>query len=466
MISQKTRASLTVIFSSIIVVVGTVLLVAIASGYNIDLFNGEISTRGLIKLNTNPAGASIKLNSKLIKQKTPYQLDNVKVGPISIEYEKEGYHKWSSKFIVQGGVVTFADYALLIPNEIETKNIDSAGSFNEFISNSNHAKLYVLSDNTGQINEIQRNSQIKRIADLPQNASFKPASKLTDNITNEEGSVIVTKAVYPDSKPVRFWVGVANGSVINIDEIIGDDTKNIIINPRNNKEIFGINNSQLIRSNVDSRNTIKLGPASITSLAIDKSYIYTLENLNPTSNGQFLVRYDYSGGGRYVLAQYPAATLAWQIQLSKLNNTEYISLSNPADGSLYVVSNDGQKILSSLIGNDIKYAKFSQNGRFINFYQANNFKTIDLEVIERFFVSSEGIMQTSWFTDYQLIIYKADGPYIADYNGENIIKLPPNLAAGSAMSLNFITENKTVYFITNGKISYYSLQPKSSLINF
>ena len=466
MISQKTRASLTVIISSIIVLFGTVLLVAVASGYNIDIFNGEISTRGLVKLNTNPAGATIKLNSKIIKQKTPYQLDSVKIGPITIEYEKEGYHKWSSKFLVEGGVVTFADYALLIPNEIETKNIDATLVFNDFLSNPDHSKLYVVSENTGLIHEVQRNSQIKKIAELPQNASFKPAAKLTEGITNEEGSAIVTKAIYPDSKPVRFWVGVSNGAAVNIDEIIGEETRNIIINPKNNKEIFGINNGQLIKSNVDSRLTTKLGPANINSLAIDKSFIYTLENLTPQSNGQFLVRYDFNGGGRYVMEQYPASTAAWQIVLSKLNNTEYLAITNPADGSTYVISNDGQKILSSFIGTDIKYASFNQTGRFLSYFQANNFKCIDLEYTERFYVKNEGIGSIAWFTDYQLVINKADGPYIVDYSGDNLVKLPPNINNNGSFKLNFTSDNKTIYFINAGKISYYSLQPKSSLINF
>jgi len=466
MISQKTRASLTVIISSIIVLFGTILLVAVASGYNIDIFNGEISTRGLVKLNTNPSGSTIKLNGKQIKQKTPYQLDSVKIGPITVEYEKEGYHKWSSKFLVEGGVVTFADYALLIPNEIETKNIESTLVFSDFIANNDHSKLYAVSENTGLIHEVQRNSQLKKIAELPLNASFKPAAKLTESITNDEGSAIVTKAIYPDSKPIRFWVNVSNGAAVNIDEIIGEETRNIIINPKNNKEVFGINKGQLIKSNVDSRLTTKLGPANINSLAIDKGFIYTLENLTPQSNGQFLIRYDFNGNGRYVMAQYPSTTAAWQIILSKLNNTEYLALSSPADGSMYVVSNDGQKIQSSLVGKDIKLAKFSESGRFLNFYQLNSFKTIDLEYVERFYVQNDGISMTGWFTDYQLIITKSDGPYITDYNGDNTIKLPPNTTEGPQLKLNFISENKLIFFISVGKIVYFSLQPKSSLINF
>lgn len=467
MISQKTRASLTVIISFIVVIVGTVLLVAVASGYDIDFLKGEISSRGLVKLNTNPAGATIKINSKQIRQKTPYQLDSVKVGPLKVEYEKQGYHSWSSSFLIEGGVVTFADYALLIPTEIETKQMESSQAINDFISNPDYSKVFVTTENTGQIFEIQRNSQLKKSADLPLNASFKPASKFSENTTNDEGSAIITKAVYPDSKPIRFWINTVNGTVINLDDIIGEDASSLIINPRNNREIFGLKGGQLVRADIDSRQNIKIGPANVTSLVVNKGFIYTLENLTPATNGQFLVRYDLNGGGRYVLAQYPPLSKSpWSIKVSKLNGSDYIALDDPSNGALYVIKNDGQKILSSSLGENIRLYLFNSTGRFLSYYQADTFKTIDLEYVERFSKVNENVTNLTWFTDYQVIASKADGPYIADFSGENMIKLPPNIADLSALKLSYISPTKSIYYISSGKLYYYSLQPKGSLINF
>ena len=466
MISQKTRASLTVIVSFLLVIVGTLILVAVASGYNIDIFSGEITSRGLVKLNTNPSGSTISINSKNLKQKTPYQLENIKTGPIKVEYQKDGYHSWSSNFTVEGGVVTFADYALLIPNNIEVKQIDSNIQMSGFIANNDNSKLFVTSDTSAQIFEVLRNFQLKKVVDVPVNASLKSPNKLTNNSTNDEGSAIITKAEYPDSKPVRFWTASSGGSLVNIDEILGSDTNSLIINPKNYKEIFGVNSGQLLRSNVDSKNITKFGVSNINTLYIDKNYIYTLENLSPASNGQFLVRYDFNGNGRYVIAQYPPANSPWSIRSAKLNGVDYLSLLNPSDGSLFVVKNDGQKITSSLVGVGVTNAEFSQSGRFISFSQGNNLRTIDIEFIERFSKPNSTIGSIHWFTDYQLLLYKADGPYIVDYDGENLIKLPPNISDISASKINYISDTKAVLFTSAGKINYYSLQPKGSLINF
>lgn len=466
MISQKTRASLTVIVTFLLVIVGTLILVAVASGYNIDIFSGEISSRGLVKLNTNPSGATISINSKNLKQKTPYQLENIKTGPIKVEYQKDGYHSWSSNFTVEGGVVTFADYALLIPSDIEVKQIDSNIQMSGFIANSDNSKLFATSDSSAQIYEVQRNFQLKKIADIPLNASIKTANKLTDSLTNDEGSAIITRAEYPDSKPVRFWVGVSGGSVANIDDAVGAETKSLTINPRNYKEIFGINSGQLVRFNTDSKNLTKLAASNINTLYVNKNYIYTLENLSPASNGQFLVRYDFNGSGRYVIAQYPPATSAWTIRSSKLNGVDYLSLLNPADGSLFVVKNDGQKITSSLVGVGVSNSEFSQSGRFLSFSQNGNFRTIDIEFIERYSKANSSINSIHWFTDYQLLLYKADGTYIVDYDGENLIKLPPNFSDTAASKINYISDIKAVFFTSSGRINYYSLQPKGSLINF
>jgi hypothetical protein len=66
MISQKTRSTLKITIGTILVAFGTLLLVAFSSGYNFDIFRGEIFSTGLVLLGTNPSGASIKINNKSI----------------------------------------------------------------------------------------------------------------------------------------------------------------------------------------------------------------------------------------------------------------------------------------------------------------------------------------------------------------------------------------------------------------
>ena len=126
-----------------------------------------------------------------------------------MEYQKDGYHNWSSNFTVEGGVVTFADYALLIPKVIEPKQIDSSIQISGFISNNDNSKLFAVSDISSQINEVQRNFQLKKIVakvNIPLVVSggvsnIKDIRKL--HKADLFDGVIIGKAIYDKSIPLN-----------------------------------------------------------------------------------------------------------------------------------------------------------------------------------------------------------------------------------------------------------------------
>ena len=91
MISQKTRSTLKITIGTILVTFGTLLLIAFSSGYNFDFIRGEVFSTGLVLLGSNPSGSSIKINSKDLKQKTPYRLENFKTGNITVELNRPEY---------------------------------------------------------------------------------------------------------------------------------------------------------------------------------------------------------------------------------------------------------------------------------------------------------------------------------------------------------------------------------------
>lgn len=466
MISQKTKSSLTLAIGTVLVVLGTLFLVAQASGYAIDILNFEISSTSLIKLNTSPTGASIKINSKQLRQKTPYQLENVKPGEITIDYLKDGYHDWQARYTAVGGVVTFADYALLIPKNITPKTISSDVKTTSFISSGNNEKLFTTSASPVTIYEVS-NTQLKKLVELPLNNSLAPASSVADAVSNHDGTAMTLKASYPDGKKVSFWVGLSNQSVVNIDNIVSEPYAQAIIDPRNSKDIFALAASQLIRLNVDSRSVTKLGPSNINSLFVDKNYIYTLENRNPATAGQVLIRYEHNGSNRMQLMEFsPFNGSVWSIKSARLGGLDYLAVLNPSNGELTAVRIDGEKVTSSLLGLGSSQVNFSERGRFLSFYQSQYLRTIDLEYILRFKTNVEGISGLKWFTDYQMLFVKPDGLYIIDYNGFNAVKIPADSNAGGAIQYSSSLVNKTVYFLNDSKIFYYSLQPKNQFINF
>lgn len=467
MISQKTKSSLTVIVGTILVIIGTLILVAFASGYNVDLINWEVTSSGLIKLNTNPTGADIKINSKRLNKKTPYQIEGAKLGEITVEYTKEGYHDWLSRYIVSGGEVTFADYALLIPKNIEIKQIDSEIKPVSLFTSADNSKQFATSLNPAIIYEIGRNNQYKKIAEVPINDSLKSPSALTVVGVNLEGSAMLLNASYPDSKAVNFWLNTTNGTFVNIDSFAGTAYSQASIDPRNSKDIFALAAGQIIKLSTENKTISKLAPQNITSLLVDKSYLYVIENNQKTELGQALVRYDHSGNNRKLITELKSASgSVWNLKSSKLTGADFVSMLRQDSTELYMAKIDGDSIATSNLGPGCSLPAFNEKGRFFSYQQSSKLRTIDIEYAERFGTDLSNVTNIGWLTEHQMLISKTDGLYIIDYNGFNYIKIPPEIASAQNLQWSFVRETKTIYFIKDGKTQYYSLQPKNSLINF
>ena len=203
----------------------------------------------------------------------------------------------------------------------------------------------------------------------------------------------------------------------------------------------------------------------VASYQLDKDHIYTLENLIAPEQGQSLVRYDYSGNNRIVLAKLPLAASPRAMEITEYSNQKLITIRSITEGTMYVYRQADGKNLTSLLGSGITISRFSPDGKLLSYIQNNKLRTIDLQTGERFSVDSEGTNSIGWITNHQLIIAKADGLYIVDFNGYNFIKLPPNTQNAAQYSYTIQQDKKAIYYSLDGNLSYFTLQPKG-LINF
>jgi len=463
MISQKTRSSLKLTIGTILVAIGTLVIVALSSGYNIDIYRGEIFSTGLVLLGSNPSGASIKINGRTITQKTPHRLENFKTGQLNVEYSRNDYLNWSSSYVVRPGQVTFADYALLIPNDISQSDNFTNTKFDNLYTSQDRNRVFATINNPGSVYELDRSNSPKKIIELPLNPAIQAPSRLSDTQFSRDGSSFVTRANYPEGAATTFWVDSGNSQFVNLEPIFNQKLSDLKFNQRNSKEIYNLESGKLRRANVDNKQILDLNISSVASYQIDKEFIYTLENLSPKESGQFLVRYDYNGNNRYVLAQLPAADSVREITASENNGQKLLAIRTTGNGELNVFRQSDSKNLLSTIGSGVTVLSFSPNGKLLSFIQSDNFKTIDIETGDRYATNSAMSQSLKWLSNYQVVLSKPDGLHIVDFNGSNLVKIPPN-SSNQQYSFTTQLDNKSIYYTLEGNLSYYTLQPRG-LIN-
>jgi hypothetical protein len=120
-ISKNTRDFIAYLIGGAVVIGGTLLLVAMANGWQYDFATGEITETGLVLMGSEPNGANITVNNKLLRQKTNYRYASAPVGDYTVRFDKANFRPWTSQTNVQPGEVTFIEHAWLLPNEIPSR---------------------------------------------------------------------------------------------------------------------------------------------------------------------------------------------------------------------------------------------------------------------------------------------------------------------------------------------------------
>lgn len=440
-------------------------MVAFASGFNLDLVSGQIYTTGLVLLGSNPSGADIAINNQKISSKTPYRLENIRTGSLDVSYTKQDYHPWKTNYLVRAGEVTFADYALLIPREIEPHPIDPQKSFAEIFNSQDGSRVFAVSNSPLGILEISDGSAMRYILDLSTNPTLKSAQTIRLLSINNDGSAMVIQLQHESSSAI-YWVNTSTGELVDL-TVLAPVLSSPKINPRNNREVLVLQNGQIQKIDITNRTIRDLPLRNVTSFNIDTDNLYSMENLNPTSDGQFYIRYDHNGNNRYVLAQYPTTQHPWQIQLSRWQGQNFSILVDLTSQSAHIVREVGGNNLTSNLGQNIKNISSSPDGRYINYIQGDELRTIDLESTERYHASTPGAITLSWLTNHQLASKKSDGLYIVDFTGQNLIKIPPNIPSGDhTLGIATSRNNKRIYYILDTMLYSYTLDPPKGLINF
>jgi len=127
---QKIRAvlfylSLAVFFS------GLPLILSFSLGYKFNPRTFKFTKTGIVSLKTQPQGADVYLDGRLLDQKTPLTINELLPGSYNLKVELKHYYPWSSQINVQPRKVIRFEKIILFPSRpnIEQLNQDKVSYF-------------------------------------------------------------------------------------------------------------------------------------------------------------------------------------------------------------------------------------------------------------------------------------------------------------------------------------------------
>lgn len=173
---MKTPLHRRVIYITFIAIflIASPLVILFTMGYRYNLEKGRVQKTGIIKITSQPRGATIFLNDvEYQKTQTPAKIEYQLPGDYEIKLVKDGYYDWQKKLPVYENITTFAEKVMLWK---KSNSIALASSSvvswltspdgNMVIASDSQKNISLLDINSGLIGELT-GGKIEVIANLP-----------------------------------------------------------------------------------------------------------------------------------------------------------------------------------------------------------------------------------------------------------------------------------------------------------
>ena len=144
-VDQKIRAVLYYLSLSVFLI-GLPFILAFSLSYKFDRRNFKFTKTGIISVRTQPSGATMTLDGKLMVDKTPLSVPELLPGKYPISLELDGYYPYDSEVEVEASKVTRLEKVILFPlrPDIEQVNKERISFF--WVDETNSYLYYVNRD--------------------------------------------------------------------------------------------------------------------------------------------------------------------------------------------------------------------------------------------------------------------------------------------------------------------------------
>ncbi len=457
-ISKKTRDFIAYLVGGTVVFAGTLLLVAIANGWQYNIFTGEITETGLILMGSEPTGATITLNDKQLKPKTNFRYSSALVGDYTVRYERDQFRPWTNLASVQAGQVTFVDHAWLIPNQIPTRNryeelqITNAAQTRDrkrFILVDSTAptapRLFISTDLKRPPVQLATNAQLTATTGAPVTAidsiQFSDdATQILFRVTTATNiSQWLTMATNPSSQP----------AITNLSQTLVINPSWISWVPQGNNEIMYTEKSILRRAQIRERNISEALAENVIAAEWSERWLVFITSQSSISQPNTIVQKLFirtiDASTNDEVATLPTSGQRFTSRYIRALDRDYIALLNQDTGvlTLYTgIFRNHDHRSESTIGRNVSAITVSPNGRFLVHNASDQMVTLDLERFKRYRAdtSLEGLTDWSWMNDQHLAVKLGSSLQLIDFDGQN----SEIIATVQPTSPILFSENKTL----------------------
>jgi len=162
---QKIRVVL-FLLSAAVFFIGLPFILSSALGYRFNPRALRFTKAGLIAIKTQPAGASVYLDKKLINGKTPTTITELLPGRYHLRIVLEDYYPWAAEVDVEAGKVARFEKIILFPTRLDIEKLNSDNCLSFWFDDKRGIVYYINRQDRGIYKSDLNKEDLEKICDF------------------------------------------------------------------------------------------------------------------------------------------------------------------------------------------------------------------------------------------------------------------------------------------------------------
>lgn len=446
--AHKHRLFIGYALMAILVAIGTVAVLYLAYGFDIDRKTGSLIQNGIVFVDSKPNGAKVFLNEVGQRNNTATRMV-LPAGTYNIRIERADYRHWERTFSLEGGEIERLVYPLLIPNELVTTDVNQYQLFPGISTQSPDRRwLFVQkTETTYQFDVYDLQDPEKEPANFIVPAAVLTSPETPSTLEFVEWSTdnrhVVFERKFGEKSEFLVLDREKPNESININKTFGINPVVVSLRNKHFDQIYYLDAVPGVMRLANLSNKTISTP--ILEQVIDyKSYgddivLYVTKKDVETSKAEFRI---LENDKTYALKKVNESD-NYIMDVSKYDDKWYYVVGSSADtySSVYEnplpsIKGDSKTplvVLALMRIDNPRFVSFSANTQFIGIQSGSQLLTLDLEVNEQYRTNlGQNIpldYKIKWMDGHRYIYTANQQSYIIDFDGSNEQTLVTSRAA-------------------------------------
>jgi hypothetical protein len=405
------------------IISATVIIVAFGQGYSYSLTTNTFSINGLLVLSTTPSGATVTVDGRTIRSKTPYR-NTFEAGLHDVTLAKAGYRNWQKRVQILATGVTNWQNILMVPTDLKQASVVSGKQITQILSTRDRKRFAFVTAGSDPglwvLSPDRRTNQ--KIYSPAVATADTPAETILGASWADDGSHLLVKTQIA-SNVMYSIVPSGGGSATNLTQLFQFDLTGLQFDPSDWRQLYWISPEGLRRLNVADKTVSAVLASNV--LAFTFAGNDRLAFVQSTPTGNILASSDGSGGNFKRLVEVVPTSPSYQLAYSLYNSTDYITVL-PAATSVATVYGDifTPTPSAKVISQSASSVASSDNGRFVGFIYNGGFGVYDLDDgLVYTNKQSSAVSNFAWFDPAHVILNENGNAILSEYDGGNPVTL-------------------------------------------